>query len=36
MNLAYIGQIGCADALDQVAELQQRVLDLSPNNPANQ
>jgi hypothetical protein len=36
MNLAYIGQIGCEQALNQIADLQQRVLDLSPNNPANQ
>ncbi len=36
INLAYIGQIECAEALDQIAALQQRVLDTSPNNPQNQ
>lgn len=36
MNLAYIGQIGCEDALDQIATLHQRILDTSPNNPKNQ
>jgi multiple sugar transport system substrate-binding protein len=36
MNLAYIGEISCQEALDQIATLQQRVLDTSPNNPANQ
>ncbi len=35
MNLAYIGQVSCKDALDQIATLQQRVLDTSPNNPKN-
>jgi len=35
MNLAYIGQIGCKEALDQIATLQQRILDTSPNNPKN-
>ncbi|MDH4137457.1 MAG: extracellular solute-binding protein [Anaerolineae bacterium] len=36
MNLAYIGQTSCQEALDQIAMLQQRVLDTSPNNPKNQ
>ena len=36
MNLAYIGQISCQDALDQIATLQQRILDTSANNPKNQ
>lgn len=36
MNLAYIGEISCKEALDQIAKLQQRVLDTSPNNPKNQ
>jgi len=36
MNLAYIGQTSCKDALDQIATLQQRILDTSPNNPKNQ
>jgi ABC-type glycerol-3-phosphate transport system substrate-binding protein len=36
MNLAYIGQISCEDALNQTAASQQRLLDASPNNPANQ
>jgi ABC-type glycerol-3-phosphate transport system substrate-binding protein len=36
MNLAYIGQIGCKEALDQIATLHQRILDTSPNNPKNQ
>ena len=36
MNLAYIGQISCKDALDQIATLHQRILDTSPNNPKNQ
>ena len=35
MNLAYIGQISCKDALDQIATLHQRILDTSPNNPKN-
>ncbi|MDH7486182.1 MAG: sugar ABC transporter substrate-binding protein [Anaerolineae bacterium] len=35
MNLAYIGQIGCKEALDQIATLHQRILDTSPNNPKN-
>jgi len=35
MNLAYIGQIGCKDALDQIAVLHQRILDTSSNNPKN-
>ena len=36
MNLAYIGQISCKDALDQIATLHQRILNTSPNNPKNQ
>jgi multiple sugar transport system substrate-binding protein len=36
MNLAYIGEMTCQEALDQIAVLQQRILDTSPNNPANQ
>jgi hypothetical protein len=36
MNLAYIGEMTCQEALDQIAETQQRILDTSPNNPANQ
>jgi multiple sugar transport system substrate-binding protein len=35
LNLAYIGQISCQDALDQIAILQQRIMDTSPNNPKN-
>ena len=35
MNLAYIGQVGCKEALDQIATLHQRILDTSPNNPKN-
>lgn len=35
INLAYIGAISCKDALDQIATLQQRILDTSPNNPKN-
>ncbi len=35
INLAYIGQISCKDALDQIATLHQRILDTSPNNPKN-
>ncbi len=36
INLAYIGQTECQSALDQIAVLQQRILDTSPNNPQNQ
>ncbi len=36
LNLAYIGQLSCQEALDQVALLQQRILDTSPDNPKNQ
>ncbi len=35
INLAYIGAMSCKDALDQIALLQQRILDTSPNNPKN-
>jgi len=35
MNLAYIGEISCKEALDQIAKLHQRILDTSPNNPKN-
>ncbi len=36
LNLAYVGEISCQEALDQIATLHQRILDTSPNNPANQ
>lgn len=36
LNLAYIGQLSCKEALDQTALLQQRIMDTSPNNPKNQ
>ena len=36
LNLAYIGAVSCQEALDQIALLQQRILDTSPNNPKNQ
>jgi multiple sugar transport system substrate-binding protein len=36
INLAYIGAMDCQEALDQIALLQQRILDTSPNNPKNQ
>ena len=36
LNLAYVGEISCQEALDQIATLHQRTLDTSPNNPANQ
>ncbi|UCG12656.1 MAG: extracellular solute-binding protein, partial [Deltaproteobacteria bacterium] len=36
INLAYIGATSCQEALDQIALLQQRILDTSPNNPKNQ
>ncbi|MCK4975404.1 MAG: sugar ABC transporter substrate-binding protein [Anaerolineales bacterium] len=36
LNLAYIGEISCQEALDQTALLQQRILDSSPSNPKNQ
>jgi hypothetical protein len=36
LNLAYIGEISCQEALDQTALLQQRIMDSSPSNPANQ
>lgn len=36
INLAYIGQTSCQSALDQIAVLQQRILDTSPNNPQNE
>lgn len=35
LNLAYIGAITPQQALDQIALLQQRILDTSPNNPKN-
>lgn len=35
INLAYIGAMDCKAALDQVALLQQRILDTSANNPKN-
>ncbi len=35
INLAYIGGMSCKDALDQIATLDQRILDTSPNNPKN-
>jgi multiple sugar transport system substrate-binding protein len=35
LNLAYIGAISCKQALDQIALLQQRILDTSPFNPKN-
>lgn len=35
LNLAYIGAIAPQQALDQIALLQQRILDTSPNNPRN-
>lgn len=36
LNLAYIGEISCQEALDQTAKLHQPILDSSPNNPKNQ
>lgn len=36
LNLAYIGQLSCREALDQTALLQQRIMDTSPSNPKNQ
>ena len=36
INLAYIGATDCQSALDQIAVLQQRILDTSPYNPKNQ
>jgi multiple sugar transport system substrate-binding protein len=35
VNLAYIGAVTPKQALDQIALLQQRILDTSPNNPKN-
>jgi multiple sugar transport system substrate-binding protein len=35
INLAYIGGMSCKDALNQIAVLDQRILDTSPNNPKN-